>query len=185
MPSIAGHMAIAKRVSEKLNINSPDFIRGNLLPDLYNDKVKSHFKINGKKYMIPDIDKAVKDLDIKKDLYLGYICHLLLDKYYFDEYMIKYEGNLFDDTIIYNDYDIINHKIVDYFKLDLDYIVECLNNYSITINNRKLEKNIDCLLANINGKTNILDVDDFINFLDKISNRIANELRGIMEENNG
>ena len=34
MPSICAHMVIAKEVGKRLNINSDDFIRGNLLPDI-------------------------------------------------------------------------------------------------------------------------------------------------------
>ena len=43
MPSIAAHMICCKLVSDKLNINSEKFIRGNLLPDII-DKNDSHFK---------------------------------------------------------------------------------------------------------------------------------------------
>ena len=45
MPSMSAHMAIACTLSKKINVNEIDFIKGNLLPDLYDDKMKSHYKI--------------------------------------------------------------------------------------------------------------------------------------------
>ena len=103
MPSMSAHMAIATRLSEKLNVDKKDFIKGNLLPDLYDDKVKSHYKIQGKKYFVQDINKAIKSLDLSSSLYLGYLSHLLLDKYYFDDYLLKYDSDLFKDKTTPND----------------------------------------------------------------------------------
>ena len=54
MPSVAAHMVVAKLISDKLNIEDPDFIKGNLLPDIL-DKELSHHKKQGKYYLIPDI----------------------------------------------------------------------------------------------------------------------------------
>ena len=43
MPSIAAHMICAKLVADKLEINDPEFIKGNLLPDIIDIK-NSHKK---------------------------------------------------------------------------------------------------------------------------------------------
>ena len=103
MPNMSSHMAVAKRVSEILDINDKDFIIGNILPDLYNDKKKSHYKIMGDFYLIPDIDYYIKNFDLNSNLNLGYLTHLLLDKYYLEDYLEKkIPGvDVFDDDIIY------------------------------------------------------------------------------------
>lgn len=172
MPSMSAHMAIATRLSEKLNVDKKDFIKGNLLPDLYDDKVKSHYKIQGKKYSVPDINKAIKSLDLSSSLYLGYLSHLLLDKYYFDDYLLKYDSDLFKDKTIYSDYDIINKDIIDYFNLDVNYIKGLMKDFPKEINQKKIDKNLECLDYNIDKKTNILDKNNFLKFLDEISNKI-------------
>ena len=81
MPGICSHMIIAKEVSKRLNIDSDDFIRGNLLPDII-DLKDSHHKIKNNTYMVPNIDYFVKRLDLTNELHMGYLTHLLLDKHY-------------------------------------------------------------------------------------------------------
>ena len=81
MPNISSHMIVAKLVSEKLNINDPDFIKGNILPDIVNND-QSHHKIQGEYCLIPNIDYFKRRLNLNKKLELGYFTHLLLDKYF-------------------------------------------------------------------------------------------------------
>ena len=107
MPNISAHMVIAKLVSEKLNITSDDYIRGNLLPDII-DKEDSHHKIQSKMYLIPNIDYFIKELDLTKDINIGYLTHLMLDKYYLIYLENKYPNNIVFDNGIYIDYDYIN-----------------------------------------------------------------------------
>ena len=175
MPSMSSHMVIALKLCDKLNVDKKEFIKGNLLPDLYDDKNKSHFKVKGKKYDIPDIEKAINSLDINDSLYLGYISHLLLDKYYFDEYLLKYDRDLFIDNKIYKDYDVINKKIVNYFNIDSDYLKSILKDFPSDINKKRLKNNIKCLELDIDGKTNILAEKDFIKFLEESSERIEKD----------
>ena len=176
MPNMSGHMAIAKRVSDILNIKDKNFYIGNLLPDLYLDKKKSHYKIQGTKYLIPDIDYVKNNLDLKNIKNLGYLCHLLLDKYYLEEYLKDIEENVFESDKLYKDYDILNKDIVKYFNLDVDYILDSLKYIDDDIEESKLETNITCLKKNEFGETYYLDKDKFIKFLDDISCRIAKEV---------
>lgn len=184
MPNMSAHMAIAKRVSDALKINSDDFYKGNLLPDLYKDKIKSHYKIQGKIYLIPDINKVINSLDFNSKKNLGILCHLLLDKYFFDEYLPSiFDKDIFnsdDSKVIYKDYDILNKDIVEYFNLDVDYITKTLSNFEEDIEQDKLELNISCLRKVENGTTYYLDKDDFIKFLDEVSNKILGEVKKIM-----
>ena len=86
MPNISSHMIVAKLVSEKLHINDSDFLKGNLLPDVVNNS-NSHHKIPGKYYIIPDTEFFKQKLNLKNKLELGYFTHLLLDKYFLEEYI--------------------------------------------------------------------------------------------------
>jgi hypothetical protein len=180
MPNISAHMAIAKRACEKINIDKENFYKGNLLPDLYDDKVKSHFKIQGTKFMIPNIDEALKKLDCKDSLYLGYISHLLLDKYYYEEYLPKYDLSLYEDNILYKDYDVINKDIINHFKIDKEYLKNILKDFPDEINNKKLISIISYLDYNMEKKLIVLNKKDFINFLEESSKRIIDDLNKII-----
>ena len=177
MPNMSGHMAVAKRVCEKLNINSDDFYRGTLLPDLYIDKKKSHYKIPGKRYLIPNTDYYEKNFDLKNYKNLGYLTHLLLDKYYLEEYLIDIKEDVFKGDLLYRDYDILNKDIVDYFKIDTKYLSNILSKIDDDISNDKLELNLRCLIQNKKGKTTYLDKNKFINFLENVSDKIASDLK--------
>ena len=180
MPSMSSHMAVACNICDYLGVNKEEFIKGNLLPDLYDDKNKSHFKIQGKKYYIPDIEKAINSLDINNNLYLGYLSHLLLDKYYFDEYLLKYEEDLFQDNEIYKDYDVLSKDIVNHFNLDVDYLKSILKDFPKEINKKRLKNNLKCLALNIDGNTKTLDKEEFIRFLEEVSNRVKEDLKIII-----
>ena len=181
MPNMSSHMAIAKKVSEKLNINSEDFYRGNLLPDLYNDKIKSHYKIQGKRYLIPDINRVKKELDLTNLENLGYLTHLLLDKYYLEEYLINIKDDVFIDKRIYKDYDILNKDIVDHFQIDIYFFDRILRNNNHNISNDKLETNLRCLKQRMDGTPNYLDKEKFINFLEETSIKISDEIKNYIK----
>ena len=177
MPNMSSHMAIAKKVSEILDFNSDDFYIGNLLPDLYTDKTKSHYKIEGKKYLIPNIEYVKKTMDLKSMKNLGYLSHLLLDKYYLEDFLIEIKEDVFKGDTLYNDYDILNKDIVEYFSLDVENLTKILFNINDDISNDKLKYNLMCLTKNIKGKTAYLDKEKFIIFLDETSYKIASELK--------
>ena len=177
MPSITPHMVVATEVAKILNINSEDFIRGNLLPDIIDIK-NSHHKIESDIYLIPDIDYFIKKLDLTNDLDLGYLTHLLLDKHYLEDYLKKIypNKNIFLDKKIYNDYDILNHSLVNNFNLDVEYIEKALMKYNCKIKEEKLKYNINCLRNNISGKTYYLNINSFSKFLKEVSKIISEEL---------
>ena len=183
MPSISAHMGVALKVCNKINVDKNDYLKGNLLPDLYNNKIKSHFKTKGERYLVPNIDKAIKELDLNKSIDLGYLTHLLLDYYYFNEYLIKYKKDLFKGKRIYKDYDILNKDIINFFNIDTNYLKNILKDYKEDINEEKLTNNLNCLDLNINGDTTILDKEDFISFLDESSNRIVEFLNNLLKNN--
>lgn len=181
MPSVAAHMAVAKLLSEKLNINTPDFYRGNLLPDiLAGSMVDSHFKVQGEHFLVTDVDEAKKNLVLTNDLDLGYYTHLLLDKLFLEEFVPTYikRYDLFKTKEMYIDYDLINFDIVDYFGLDVENLSDVLTEkYNFEIDEKKLETNIRCLNNKKIGEGKYLKKEEFKKFLIEASDRIYEEVK--------
>lgn len=178
MPSIASHFVVAKIVGEKIGINSDDYFKGNILPDITDD---SHYKIKGTYYDIPDIDKYL-DSVMLKDLEIGYLTHLLLDKYFLEEYIPNnidnyQEKKMFLSGKMYNDYSKINYELVKRYNLDVSYI----NKIMMEIDNAN-EKKLSNNLNSINNKELLselecLDINKFVVFLEDISIRIADYIK--------
>lgn len=178
MPSIAAHMVVAKLVGDKLNINNPEFIKGNLLPDALYNKEDSHFKKNGKYFLVPDTDYFKNRFDLSDSLCLGYYVHLLLDKYFLEDFVPNNISNLdvFKEKIMYNEYDMVNYELVRRFGLDVAYLKSVLSVYPFPIDADRLKRNLDCLSITSTGKTIYLNIDDFANFLQAISITICEEV---------
>lgn len=84
MPSIAAHLACADLVYKEIKSKISDkdkFYMGCILPDIINLE-DSHLKVKGKYYLVPDIEKYKKESNVDDDIKIGYLCHLLLDKYF-------------------------------------------------------------------------------------------------------
>jgi len=190
MPSIAAHFACANLVARKLDIKDDDFYIGNILPDII-DLSDSHFKIRGNYYLIPDVDYFIEEYDLNNYQNLGYLTHLLLDKYFLEEFIPKFiidykEKNLFVPNMIYQDYSNLNILIVRNFNLDLDYINSIMSDINVKLNNDKYNFN----LKNINNKEitddlKVLNLETFVAFLDEVSLKIANTILELKENKNG
>jgi hypothetical protein len=170
MPNVSSHIGVALKVKEKLNINDDSFIYGSILPDLLDmDKRKSHYKIQGKEYLIPNLENYLEINDISNILNLGYYLHLYIDFHFLEDYLYKYNKGIdvFDGSDLYYDYDIINEKLIKHFSIDADEIEHILNKYSdAEVSDKKLETNLRCLRQHKSGKYTYLDEDRFIEFLD-------------------
>ena len=177
MPNISAHMIVAKKVAKRLNINSDEFIKGNLLPDII-DMKDSHHKVQNGVYMVPDIEYFLQNLDFSKDLNIGYFTHLLLDKHYLSDYLGSLYPNtyIFLDGAIYKDYDYLNFLLVNRFELDIDKLENILSQYDCKILEEKLKYNIKCLKQKKAGKTKYLNFESFASFLLEISDTISKEL---------
>jgi len=177
MPNISAHMIVAMEVARKLNINSNEFIKGNLLPDII-DVEDSHHKVQNGVYMVPDIEYFFKKLDFNDDLNIGYFTHLLLDKYYLNDYLesLYPNTNIFLDGDIYKDYDYLNYLIVNRFGLDINYLEHILKQYDCKILEEKLKYNIECLKQKKYGKTKYLNFESFACFLLEVSDTISKEM---------
>jgi len=185
MPSIAGHMVVAKLVQENLKIESQEFIKGNLLPDIIKKK-NSHHKRKGKYFLIPDLNYFQKHLDLTKPLQLGYYTHLLLDQYFLEEFIPKNISNLdvFQNKIIYDEYNQINYLLVKAFRLDVKYLIEILEDFPTDIKKNKLNYNLKCLQLTDVGETTYLKYKDFAKFLYEISKVISKEIEAYANQSN-
>ena len=87
MPSHKIHLAIARRINEKLKLNSDEIMLGSVLPDLTtnHDHGISHFQsidiypqnlANPNSFVRKHSDKLSSPVSI------GYLIHLLTDRYY-------------------------------------------------------------------------------------------------------
>lgn len=177
MPNISSHMIVAREVGKRFNINSKEFIQGNLLPDIIDGK-DSHHKIESGVYLVPDIDYFLENLDLSKDINIGYLVHLLLDKHYLEDYLAyKFPNkNIFLDHEVYEDYDYLNYRLVTKYKLDVDSIIEKLKDFDCKISRETLKYNIECLKQKTEGKTKYLDFESFSEFIFSVSDTICKEL---------
>jgi len=154
------------------------------LPDII-DINDSHRKIKGFYYEVPNIEYFKSKIDFNNNLELGYLCHLLLDKYFLDEYVVNQikdykEIDPFLSKRIYNDYTKINYKLVKYFGLNVDYINKIMKSIKVPLNSNKFNVNLNCInKKQENGSLECIDLDSYISFLEDISIRIANELKNI------
>lgn len=178
MPSIAAHMVVAKIIGEKLNIYNKDFIRGNILPDVVNID-DSHHKLKGKYFLIPDTNYYKQSQDLSNLINLGYYVHLLLDKYYLEEYIPQYvnDKSIFENGRIYSEYTILNYKLVNMYDLDVLYLVDILNFNDVYVDTIKLKKNIEFLNNKTEDDLEVLDLGSFSLFLENISIRICEEIK--------
>lgn len=177
MPNVSAHMIVGVEVAKRLNIGSEDFFRGNLLPDII-DCDDSHHKVVSGVYLVPDVTYFLKILDLRDDICKGYLVHLLLDKYYLEDYLSKRfkNKNVFLDEEIYNDYDFLNYKLVRSFNLDVDFFDRVLSNYKQRVSNEKLIYNRECLKQKNSGRFKYLDFESFAQFLINVSELISQEL---------
>lgn len=94
MPSWSIHLAIAKEVNKILKLDKDLFYFGNLIPDVdwgtSINRYQAHFYNDKKRYqkckseIMIDIEAFIKCYknDLKNDLILGYLSHLLADSFY-------------------------------------------------------------------------------------------------------
>ena len=94
MPSHKIHLAIAKKVNYKINMDLDSIMLGSVLPDICENKDHSisHYQLGEKDLEgLANPDKFVKKYKDKLDnpVMIGYLIHILTDKFY-NEYMFKH-----------------------------------------------------------------------------------------------
>ena len=95
MPGILYHLSFAEEVYRKLApvmpLDKVSFMAGNLIPDLATDKKRSHYRkkasVDG--FFVPEMELVRRDLSVPKDsVKFGMFCHLYLDYYFIEEFLI-------------------------------------------------------------------------------------------------
>lgn len=178
MPNLIAHYACGKLVQKKLNNTSKDFLTGCVLPDYIEN---SHFRIQGKNFLIPDIERFLEETNISNnDLMQGYLTHLLLDKYFLEEYVLEniYDkidenDNIFEKDKIYLDYTIISPELLEHFDISLEELKDILPNNNPNINIDKYKETIKEIITNKETKTKYLNPNSFISFIEETSERIV------------
>ena len=72
-------------------LDKVSFLAGNLIPDLATDKKRSHYRkkasVDG--FFVPEMELVRRDLFVPKDsVKFGMFCHLYLDYYFIEEFLI-------------------------------------------------------------------------------------------------
>lgn len=145
MASSIIHLAVAKKVAEKYNINNiKDYYLGSIAPDISKqigqNKEESHLSYNTA-HNIPNIRLFIKRYPLFKynSFDLGYYTHLYTDKKWLEDFLPK---TIKDNSIkilnspninitkeeitdmIYSDYTNLNTKIIEDYNLDLSIFNE-------------------------------------------------------------
>lgn len=156
MPSHIIHIKIAQDINKKLRLDNDSIMLGSVLPDLTvnKDHGLSHFQYKDEyPFNLANADEFIKKYpNLKDDISIGYIIHLLTDKFYNDWYYKKYrlkgisttkefKHNLFasyDEYLLkhyqlikFSDYNVIS-KIPNY--KDLYFDKQSLEQYIINYN---------------------------------------------------
>lgn len=205
MASILIHMAIAKELEDKLEIdNKKDYYLGSIAPDISKqigqDKNISHFSKNMKNE-IPNINLFIKRYPTFKynSFNLGYFIHLYTDKMWEEEILNRIINEnaikLLDGTIlntnkseiidlVYSDYTNLNPQILDEYNLDLSLFYEEFVKPDTPLNEIPVDK-LDILINKMgiiieNSKTKkayTFDLYIVKDFINECTKKILNEIK--------
>ena len=205
MASAIIHLAIAKKVKEKIKVENPkDYYLGAIAPDISKQigesREISHFEINTQNE-IPNIDLFKKRYPtfMYNSFDLGYFIHLYTDKFWRIEFLpnikqdnfIKLTNGTFikstQDNIIqmiYSDYTNLNIKVIETFDLDLSLFYEEFVVPKTTIKEVPINK-LDILINKMgllienskSEKTYTLDIKEIKEFVENTANKIIEELK--------
>lgn len=167
MPSHKIHIKIAQDINKKLKLDNDSIMLGSVLPDLTTTKNHglSHFQHKDEyPYNLANADEFIKKYpNMKDDISIGYIIHLLTDRFYNDWYYrnFKLKGinktkefkhslfESYDNYILkhfklnkFNDIEIIN-KIPNYqdLKFDKKYLTDYIDKFNNKIDNSEIDNN--------------------------------------------
>ena len=208
MASVIIHLCVAKKLNNYLQMDEKLLSLGAIAPDISKQigetKNKSHFlQPNSSEDNIPDCDAYVKKYrsELNKPFEMGYLIHLLTDKYWFRDYVYTFIDRYSKSSdinytamksIIYNDYTRLNQVLMDDYMLDLDYfyngfqypkskITEIpVNKLSILVDKMGIViKNME------SSKLIMMNEAEIIDFIEHTSNVIIDDLKkyGLIKEN--
>ncbi len=117
MPGFVIHTAIANEYLKKHNDidNELEFIKGNIDPDLTDDKTKTHY---GKSPTFSNLKEFLKHNKINNSFNKGLFLHLITDYLFYNHYLREIP-RVGSKEILHNDYDIINKPIMEKYNIEL------------------------------------------------------------------
>lgn len=175
MPGYTIHIAIAKEyIKNHPNeiTNKKEFYRGNIFPDLTDNKDKTHYgkwsnfntKIHIEKFI------SDKNVDLAKDFWKGYFLHLYSDKkfineYFYEEFMLAKKNN----EKFYKDYDLLEKEIRKLYNIEKeDYPKEV--NLEIKYKNGELKYLKISKIQEMIKKLSKINIEDEIKLIKKEGN---------------
>ena len=150
------HLAVAEEYLKKhkdVKEDYDEFIKGVIYPDSVTDKSLTHYGIKSSKVILKDF---LQDNEINNSYMRGYFLHLITDYLFYNKYLEKFTKD------IYNDYDILNKRLIEKY-------------------NVVLPENIQNNVFYEDGETKILTLELAIKIIDEISdlnlNAVEKEIR--------
>lgn len=204
MASAIMHICVAKEINKILNLNEQDFFIGSIAPDLgkliNENKNKTHFIDSKNEFDQPNIEAFLKKYSIDKNnsYDMGYLVHLLTDKYYFRDYIPIYINNYIKKyniqnltytdlkNIIYNDYTRINTNLVNHYELNIYFMYNEITYPSSQIEEIPTDKLYilinsisNILLNSYTLKPVILEENEIYKFIENVSKAIIQDLKNM------
>lgn len=152
------HLAIAEEYLRKhkdIKEDYEEFIKGVIYPDSVTDKSLTHYGIKSSKVILKDF---LQDNEINNSYMRGYFLHLITDYLFYNKYLEKFSKD------IYNDYDILNKRLIEKYNVVLP----------VNIQNNVFYKD---------GETKILTMELAIKIIDEISDLNLNAVEKEIREN--
>ena len=203
MASILIHLAVGKKVNEKLQKKEEEFLTGCIAPDLAKmvglNRRDSHFQNENGDFELDRFINKYYDY-MNNDYVLGYYVHLYTDylwyKYFMPTYLDKDYVTKKDGTkvklasenmaklYLYNDYTNMRFNVINEYDLDLEFFHKN-EYYSNSIieevpydkMNVIIEETLRILNKNTINKTFLFDFEDLKQFIDVIVDYIIANLK--------
>ena len=203
MASILVHLAVGKKLNEKLCKKEEPFLTGCIAPDLAKlvglDRNEAHFKNEDDVYEVDKFLDKYKDY-MNNDYVFGYYIHLYTDylwykyfapNFYNNEYLIKKDGTRIKynsenmlKLYMYSDFSNINLDLIKTYDLDLEFFYKN-EYYSNSIieeipyekMNILIETTVDILNKKNYEKSFMIEFDDVKQFIDVIVDYIISNLK--------
>ena len=152
------HLAIAEEYLKKhkdVKEDYEEFIKGVIYPDSVTDKSLTHYGIKSSKVILKNF---LQDNEINNSYMRGYFLHLITDYLFYNKYLEKFSKD------IYNDYDILNKRLIEKY-------------------NVVLPENVQNNVFYKEGETKILTMELAIKIIDEISDLNLNAVEKEIREN--
>lgn len=208
MASYVIHIAVAQEINKVIKKDKRKILLGSIAPDLSKligeTKVKSHF-LDSEQDLIPKLDEFLKKYKnyLDDEFVLGYYIHLYTDYLWFKYFTPKfYKDNtlkMADGTIIpvtneiklkylYKDYSILNNKVIEGYKINIDdFNLDNINIKNIIeeIDINKIDILIDktktFIKEDINEEPKVITIDKVKDFITESVDIISKDIKNKMK----